>query len=131
MQTFFKISLFIFCLYFISCDSSNQNEANTEEVTTNEAATDAQASDRIVEAAYVSATVYAGSIDFTFETKDSDMLVVRESTFEEDGLDIPENMLNDDETIEGPPDANPDLVGATFRIHYNAEGMPLKIELAE
>ncbi|MEM7040331.1 MAG: hypothetical protein AAF570_25410 [Bacteroidota bacterium] len=84
---------------------------------------------RSIERYYVRATVYAGATDYTFATEDGTEMQVRVNNLpEERKVKIPDNLLDPSEEVEGPPDANPALVGKPYRISYDAEDQVISIE---
>ena len=140
MQLLMKTFLICGLMLFLSCDNSvteNNQEAELTDSTSTEApvndTSEDEAEGKIVEATYESATTYAAVSDFNFTTADGNMITVRGNTFgEEETIEVPDNMLEEDsDEREGPLEANLDLVGKKFRIYYNGEDVPVKIELAE
>ncbi len=78
---------------------------------------------------YKEAVVYAGSTDFVFENGKKETIMIRVSN-EENTIKFPGNML-DTATVEGPPGANPALVGKSFLIIKNSKGEVIEIKLSE
>lgn len=76
---------------------------------------------KVVEATYRSAAVYAGKIEYEFRTKDKKSFLVSDGVDEEATIEVPYNMLEDDEDLEGPPGANPEMVGKTLELHYDKQ----------
>lgn len=83
---------------------------------------------KIVEATYRSAAVYAGKIEYEFRTKDKKSFLVSDGVDEEATIEMPYNMLEDDEDLDGPPGANPKLVGKTFELYYDQQNKVRRIE---
>jgi hypothetical protein len=83
-----------------------------------------QASHKIVEAIYESCAVYAGSTKYYFKTSDGETI---ELSALNPGMDdeplyrikIPNNLIDNAKNLEGPPGANPKLVGKKFNLIYN------------
>lgn len=76
-------------------------------------------------ATYENASVYAASTEYVFQSEEGKRIFVRHNQFPEKGIPnpiIPENMLESGEDIEGPPGANPDMVGKQFVIVYKEHG---------
>lgn len=120
------ILLFALLLGFWSCtnNAENQEEQTTEQQQTTEGKT--------VVATYQSAASYAARTDYAFENAVGVVLLIEGNTFDQEPtLELPDNMLETGEEIEGPPGANPDLVGKSFMLYYNADNMVYKIELVE
>jgi len=70
-------------------------------------------------ATYQSATVYAASTDYYFKGKDGKMIEFRVSNLPgKNEIELPSNLLESD-VSEGPPGANPDLVGKEFKLIYD------------
>ncbi len=81
---------------------------------------------------YLNGVVYAASTDFYFENENGGELSVRVSNLpEEQTVKFPANLLESDSEIEGPPGANPDMVGKTFFIVRNEKGEVTEIRPAE
>ncbi len=77
---------------------------------------------------YQSATVYAASTDYYFEDKEGKTMKIRVSNLpEESKIVLPTNLLESN-ISEGPPGANPDLVGKTFKLLYNDQDVLARIE---
>ena len=105
--------------------------APDEEVTTAEETPDAETG-KVIQVTYQSAAVYAASTEYAFETESGELILIRGPVYDEEPtIEIPDNMLETGEDIEGPPGANPELVGKKFNIYYDGEDNPKKIELAE
>ncbi len=86
---------------------------------------------RTVLASYQSATVYAGATDYYFEDPSGEIVDFRVSNLsEEQAVELPNDML-DPGMVEGPPGANPDLVGEDFLLIYDGEDQLVRVELNE
>jgi len=68
------------------------------------------------------ATVYTGSTDYYFQEKSGQEVKIRQSNFEENTFKMPANLLDNGDEIEGPPGANPEMVGQSFVLTYDKEG---------
>lgn len=78
---------------------------------------------------YESATVYTGSTDYFFKNKTGETVKFRVSNFEENpNLSLPANLL-EAEVEEGPPGANPALIGKKMQITYDIDNQLQKIKI--
>lgn len=85
---------------------------------------------RAISASYQSATVYAASTDYYFEDSDGQVVEFRASNLpDEQSIELPDNMLDPD-AVEGPPGANPDLVGEEFLLTYDENDQLVRVELS-
>lgn len=90
-----------------------------------------ETAEKIVVATYESAASYAARTDYGFSVGE-EFILIEGNTFEEEPIiELPDNMLESDEELEGPPGANPELVGKSFNLYYNSDGIVYKIELVE
>lgn len=105
-------------LLFLACQSASSSNKEGKSV-----------NDNTTTAAYLSATVYAGSTHYRFMQANGEILDITDGNFEEAKIEVPANMLEDEEEIEGPPGANPILLTKTFLLHRNEEGEINKISL--
>ncbi len=87
-----------------------------------------------IEANYESCAVYASVTRFYFQPSEGNLIEV---TVFNEGMDeypspikIPGNLLDDIEDSEGPPGANPALVGKKFKLIYNATDELIEIRPA-
>ncbi len=81
---------------------------------------------------FENATMYAASTDFYFKNENGEEVSVRVSNLpEEQTVKFPDNLLESDTGIEGPPGANPDMVGKVFFIVKNEKGEVTEIRPAE
>jgi len=79
-------------------------------------------------ATYQSATVYAASTDYYFEDKERKIIQFRVSNLPgKNNIDIPANLLESN-VSEGPPGANPELVGKAFKLIYNEQDALVRVE---
>ncbi len=82
---------------------------------------------RSVAVTYRSATVYAGSTDFYFENDDGEIIEFRVSNLQdEQKIELPDDMLESG-VLDGPPGANPDLVGEDFMLLYDDRGELIRV----
>lgn len=88
----------------------------------------------VVEVIYEGATAYAGRTDYAFRlVSNGNLMQIGLSNMPEDAAvnpKIPANMLENNKNAEGPPGANPDLLGKTFELVY-AEGGDRIIEIRQ
>lgn len=114
--------LLYFCvsLLFLACQPTSSSQKNKEGQAAN---------DNTTTAAYLSATVYAGSTHYRFMQANGEILDITDGNFEEAKIEVPANILEDDEELDGPPGANPILLTKTFLLHRNEEGEINKISL--
>lgn len=133
MKILLKTYIILLLLAFVSCNESTNNEqakAKTSEEPPQEITQQAAATaEKVIIATYQAATVYAARTDYQFETEEGEMLLIEGNVYDEKKIELPDNMLDDSEDIEGPPGANPALEGKKFKIYYNANGEVYKIEL--
>lgn len=84
------------------------------------------------EVIFKSCAVYAASTDYYFEEENEGDIRIRVSHLEEEKGEtetiVPENMLVEGE--EGPPGANPDLVGKKFVLIYGENEKVVEIRLS-
>ncbi len=82
-------------------------------------------------ATYRSATVYAGSTDYSFEDVDGELIRFRVSNLpDEQTVELPGDLLEPD-PLEGPPGPNPELLGAEFLLIYNSDGELIRVQRSE
>lgn len=115
-----------------ACSSSDEStQQPTTVVTDTEAVeTTATAESRTLLASYQGATVYAGATDYYFEDADNQIVEFRVSNLpDEQTVELPDNML-DPKVVEGPPGANPALVGESFLLIYDDDQL-VRVELSE
>lgn len=130
MKSIFSIPLFAAFLILLSCNEATSQADETQQPkqdSVNILSEDALS--KTIIATYQEATVYAARTDYAFENEIGELILIEGNVYDDTAIDIPDNMLDDDEEIEGPPGANPDLVGKRFLLHYNTEGILFKIEL--
>lgn len=85
---------------------------------------------KIEEMTYESATVYAASTDYFFKNGKGEVVKIRISDLEENPkVSLPTNLLEVN-IEEGPPGANPDMVGKKMRVTYGADNQIQKIRIA-
>jgi hypothetical protein len=135
MKTIFQVIIFGLISIMISCNegtSDANKETSKTEQTQQDTAKFEQVGTKIVFATYQEATVYAGRTDYLFEDEIGGMLMIPFSNFDEIfPIELPENILESDEELEGLPGVNQELVGKKFKLSYNTDGAVFKIELAK
>lgn len=130
MKSIFSIPFFAVFLILLSCNEATSQADKTQQPkqeSVNILSEDTLS--KTIIATYQEATVYAARTDYAFENEIGELILIEGNVYDDTAIDIPDNMLDDDEEIEGPPGANPDLVGKRFLLHYNTEGILFKIEL--
>lgn len=73
---------------------------------------------------YESCAVYAGATDYVFSDQEGKRISVRVNHFDNKktaNTIMPDNMLESGEDLEGPPGANPEMVGKSFKLIYDDE----------
>lgn len=126
-----KIKLLSIVILFSVWSCGDKASSETEQPTQVAQQTKQQESQQIVVATYESATAYAARTDYGFSTADGEFLLIEGNTFEQEPIiEVPDNMLETGEEIEGPPGANPELVGKSFNLYYKGANV-YKIELIE
>lgn len=83
---------------------------------------------------YENATSYAAATDYTFFDEENKLIFVRVNHFEDAKSPnpiIPDNMKESTENIEGPPGANPEMVGKKFKLMYDGKNVTEVIFLGE
>lgn len=80
---------------------------------------------------YQSATYYTGRVEFHFlDEKGGDVRVDISNMPEDSGAVYPKYLLESGDTLEGPPGANPAMVGKPFLLIKNAAGEVREIKPA-
>ncbi len=78
---------------------------------------------------YESATVYAAATDYSFKDAKDHFIEIRVNDLDENPVvSLPGNLLESD-VAEGPPGANPDLVGKRMRVTYGPDNEVNKIRI--
>lgn len=84
---------------------------------------------------YESCAVYAASNEYRFSEKDGNMILVMVSQLPEEKkkkpVIVPDNMLESTEGLEGPPGANPEMVGKEFILIYDENDEVTEIRLMD
>lgn len=81
---------------------------------------------------YNSAAVYPMHTTYEFLDADGENILFDVSGEENARtVEMPDNMLEDDEDLEGLPGENPELVGKMFDLHFDKENRVVKVELVE
>jgi hypothetical protein len=108
-----------------ACNRETSNQQIVNEDTTSPS-TDDKATSKEIEVVYESCAVYASSTKFYFKPAQGDLIEI--SVWNEGMEDypspikLPNNLLEDDENIEGPLGANPEVIGKKYILIYNEVG---------
>ncbi len=124
MKKYYFLFLSIF-FFSIACNQTPEAPNNDQPVdpTPTPEETLALQVNKMFAAKYVSASVYAGSTDYEFTDTDGKQIMIRLSNIDTlENTIMPDNMLEPTDGIEGPPGANPKMVGRNFTIEQNPEG---------
>ena len=147
MPYIFKILIFsLFLLFsFVRCNDSesNRNSTNTSNKSDTLIQTDKNRSEnnqddegifeldsyhnQEVIATYQSASIYATATHYYFETEEGQEILVAKRMDEETPVRLPDNMLEEFELGESPPDANPAFIGNIFTLYFNEKGLVYKV----
>jgi hypothetical protein len=132
----FKFSAFLLLLVMTSCNEAISNTKNQIQNEGQETQIvqqiELQTTTKIVLATYQDATVYAGRTDYTFEDEIGGMLLIEGNSFEREPIiEVPNNMVDPSEELDGLPGGNPALIGKRFKLYYNDDGSIFKLELEE
>jgi len=126
---------YFFILFFftmMACQNKPALTSNTPttDATQTDSATPEKTSVKVEEMIYESATVYAAATDYFFRNKKGESIKIRISDLDENpAVSLPANLLETD-VEEGPPGANPDIVGKKMRVTYGADNQIKKIRMA-
>ena len=134
----FILSLFTLLLLF-SCQSdpaSQEENAGSSDKTETPAPESEAASDpakqQTMELTYESAAVYAGKTEYAFLDGNGKQQLISVSNEENvSKIKMPDNMLEDDENLEGPPGANPEMVGKSFEFVFDQSGNMIEVRLKQ
>lgn len=125
-----NILLSAFCLLMLaSCGSKKSTPVtgDTNDTTT----TKPVVADNPQKVIYQSATYYTGRVEFHFHDETGADVIVDISNMPEDsGAIYPKYLLESSDTLEGPPGANPAMVGKSFLLIKNAAGEIREIKAA-
>lgn len=117
----------IICLLaavFSGCGSSEKQPASPDPDNT----APAENAEKVI---YQRATMYAAATDFYFTNEQGEEVEVRVANLPEERTTVyPENLLEDIEGLEGPPGANPEMVGKSFLLIKNEKGEVTEIRYA-
>lgn len=112
--------------------SINQTNNETKKDPAIEAKNENLERDKVITVTYESAAVYACATEYAFQTKEGKLILVRgRDNCQTTNIEIPDNMLEDSDNLEGPPGANPEMVGKMFNLYYKNNETPYKIESAK
>ncbi len=115
------LSLLLFSCQNTSSDTSDTADAPTEEV--------AKGSEIV--ALYESAAVYAGKTEYRFFTEDGEAILLSDGNGEEAHIKKSVDLLEADEDLEGPPGAEPKLIGKQFTLVKDENDAVVEINLVE
>lgn len=120
---------FIAVLVSFSLFACNTTNSSGEQTDTTDSEEVVDTKERFVRAKYAAATVYAAATDYRFITDEGEEIIIRVSHIEPEGNpEITVNLTNVMEELDGPPEADPALVGKYFKLHQDSEGKYTKIE---
>jgi hypothetical protein len=132
-----NLLLVVFCVFlFVSCSSSGEEKTEESNLRTEAVDTLGEptalppgvALNSMIRAKYISAVVYAAATDYVFELDDGQKITIRVS--QEEGAvnpEIPSILLEAGDGLEGPPGANPALVGKYLTIEQDQSGNTLRV----
>jgi hypothetical protein len=81
---------------------------------------------------YNSAAVYPMHTTYEFLDMEGENILFNVSEEENArAVEIPDNLLEEDEDLEGLPGENPELVGKAFDLHFDKENRVVKVELVD
>ena len=112
-------------IMLIGCQNTSESKATTdapeEEVTKGSQ----------TEALYESAAVYAGKTEYRFFTEDGEAVMISDGNGEESHIKMSVDLLEEDEDLEGPPGAEPTLIGKKFTLIKDENDAVVEINLVE
>lgn len=129
--------LFLALCLSLSLSCTNSEAPKTEEPATTEAPVPPTEQTTIpaglpltsmIRAKYVSAAVYAAATDYVFVQDDGQQITIRVS--DEEGAENPEVpaiLLESGEDLDGPPGANPAMVGKYLTIEQDGSGNYVRV----
>lgn len=138
MRNLYSIAFIAVLLCTVACQDKNASKAPTKnkdsEIETPDLKVpidDTTTAFTSVLATYVDATVYAGSTDYYFKSRNGEMIKCRVSNYEEDpNLSLPDNLL-DPNAAEGPPGGNPTFIGKIFQLTYDVEDKLVQVNYVD
>lgn len=83
------------------------------------------------EALYESAAVYAGKTEYRFFTEEGEAIMVSDGNEEESHIKMSVDLLENDEDLEGPPGAEPTLIGKKFTLVKDENDAVVEVNLVE
>ncbi len=136
--------LFIFVLLiFVNCNNSPDNKTTQEGESTDTLSQEKANSDsdnydkgsfelesyhnQEVIATYQSASIYAVTTHYYFETEEGQEILVIKGMDEETQVSLPKDMLEELELENELPDANPEFIGNMFTLYFNEKGKVYKV----
>jgi|CXWL01.1.fsa_nt_gi hypothetical protein len=123
---FFLVSIL---LVLVSCGS--KKSSSSTDATKDTTATKPIVADNSQKVTYQSATYYTGRVEFHFNDEaGADIRIDISNIPEDSGAIYPKYLLESGDTLEGPPGANPAMVGKPFLLIKNAAGDVKEIKAA-
>jgi hypothetical protein len=124
-----KNLLFLFACLMLACNTTNSPGKKGDDQNPNQNPTE---QNDYIRAKYESAAVYAAATDYRFVTDAGQQILIRVSHIEPEGNpDINVNLLEVMEEVEGPPAADPSLVGKYFKLYKDGDGNYIRILIEE
>lgn len=84
---------------------------------------------------YESATVYTGTTIYGFKAANGELRTVSGTMYTEEGgeefIELPDNMIESSDTLDGLPGINPNYVGKKFNLFYGQDSLVYKIEMVK
>lgn len=130
-------SLFLLSFAFLNLlfNACNQNSSKTSSNATETKTKENTNKQKEIEAIYQDCTVYAGSTVFLFKTMQGDTIQVsilnKGMEDAETSAKVPENLVDNSKDLEGPPGANPKMVGKKFKIIYNHKEEVIEVQFLD
>lgn len=120
-----SLGLFL-SLTLISCENASSSAKTATDATEEEAAQGSE-----IVALYESAAVYAGKTEYRFFTEEGEAILLSEGNEEEAHIKKSVDLLEADEELEGPPGAEPKLIGKQFTLVKDENDAVVEIKLVE
>lgn len=115
----------IVSMMLIGCQNTSESNATTD------APQEEVKEGSQTEALYESAAVYAGKTEYRFFTEEGEAIMLSDGNGEEAYLKMSVDLLEADENLEGPPDAEPTLIGKKFTLVKDENGAVVEVNLVE
>lgn len=114
---------FSFLAPVVMASCNNKKTEKTQDVNKDTTTVTAPVTDNNQKVTYQSAIYYTGRVEFHFQDeKGGDIRVDISNMPEDSGAVYPKYLLESGDTLEGPPSANPAMVGKPFLLVKNAAG---------